>query len=317
MPPFSYEGPTAIAGGVSPQRRFRFLLVREDYKPFLQAAGGTKYRCLVRKPPGVPFLWRDLGSCRSEEAPHLYWNDGETRLAAWVGGRPCFGYDLERDEEILLTWEAFRLPHPEDLSDLRERIKHLQAIGFSLVDFALSAVKHGTTAEIKAVLDAGRDVDRASENLPMLHFAICEGSLEKVRFLVGEGAAVCGPYPASETGALYRPGGLSLGATPLHSAALIEDPSIAQFLLDKGADINATDLDGNTPLHVAIKARGGNLPLVECLLAAGSSLEIKNNRGETPLDLIPKRTNSASSKTVPTSRGLRIMEIAEKLSTPK
>lgn len=43
----------------------------------------------------------------------------------------------------------------------------------------------------------------------------------------------------------------SRGATPLHIAAMKGEVECAQLLVDYGADINAPDLLGNTPLHWA------------------------------------------------------------------
>ena len=57
--------------------------------------------------------------------------------------------------------------------------------------------------------------------------------------------------------------------------------NVAKLLLSAGADINATDSDGKSPLHVA--ARFGHVEFVQFLIDNGADLEIKNNEGETPL----------------------------------
>ncbi|MFS7970428.1 putative ankyrin repeat-containing domain-containing protein [Helianthus anomalus] len=60
--------------------------------------------------------------------------------------------------------------------------------------------------------------------------------------------------------------------------------------------INATDNDGRTPLHLAIS---GNLhsDLVELLMIAGSlDVNIRDNNGMAPLDLLKQRPGSASSE---------------------
>ena len=41
--------------------------------------------------------------------------------------------------------------------------------------------------------------------------------------------------------------------TPLHVAAEVGDEELIAFLLDKNADSNVADLDGNTPLDIAAK----------------------------------------------------------------
>ncbi len=39
------------------------------------------------------------------------------------------------------------------------------------------------------------------------------------------------------------------GTTPLHAAAHANQAVIAQLLIDAGADVNAKDMNGKTPLH--------------------------------------------------------------------
>ena len=41
--------------------------------------------------------------------------------------------------------------------------------------------------------------------------------------------------------------------TPLHSAAWYGHTAIAEMLLEKGADVNARDVNGKTPLQLAIQ----------------------------------------------------------------
>ncbi len=55
--------------------------------------------------------------------------------------------------------------------------------------------------------------------------------------------------------------------TPLHVAALEEKIHAAQTLLDLRADVNATDREGKTPLHIA--TRVGNEDLVKLLVGRG------------------------------------------------
>jgi cytohesin len=68
------------------------------------------------------------------------------------------------------------------------------------------------------------------------------------------------------------------GETPLNKAGLQE---VALMLIAKGADISPRDHQGNTLLHKA--ARNDWKNLVELLLAKGADVNAKNNEGKTPL----------------------------------
>ena len=73
----------------------------------------------------------------------------------------------------------------------------------------------------------------------------------------------------------------ALGDTPLHYAAHGNARETAEFLIAKGADIKATDNHGSTPLHEA--ARGNAREMAEWLVARGADIEARNNNGNTPL----------------------------------
>lgn len=45
---------------------------------------------------------------------------------------------------------------------------------------------------------------------------------------------------------------------------------VVKFLVEKGVDINATSLDGRTPLHFA--ASNGNFEVVEVLVTGGADI---------------------------------------------
>lgn len=60
------------------------------------------------------------------------------------------------------------------------------------------------------------------------------------------------------------------GQTPLHTAAALNFNVGAQLLLDYGANIEATDNDGMTPLLLALSYAG--ISLVRQLLSSGAQL---------------------------------------------
>jgi len=73
-----------------------------------------------------------------------------------------------------------------------------------------------------------------------------------------------------------------LGITLLSWAALFDQTEVIELLIKKGADVNAKNRDGATPLHAA--AFLGRTEAAELLIQKGADVNAKNNNGETPLD---------------------------------
>ena len=60
------------------------------------------------------------------------------------------------------------------------------------------------------------------------------------------------------------------------------DVAAAQVAINEGADVNASDIIDNTPLHRA--AAFGSVGLVQILLDAGANIAATNYASETPFD---------------------------------
>ncbi len=71
------------------------------------------------------------------------------------------------------------------------------------------------------------------------------------------------------------------GRTPLHSAAWYARKDVVAVLLAHGANINEADGSGQTPLHLA--ATFGGKPLSEFILAQGAQIDARDKAGNTPL----------------------------------
>nr|5AQ9_A Chain A, OFF7_DB08V4 [synthetic construct]5AQ9_C Chain C, OFF7_DB08V4 [synthetic construct] len=76
------------------------------------------------------------------------------------------------------------------------------------------------------------------------------------------------------------------GTTPLHLAAYSGHLEIVEVLLKHGADVDASDVFGYTPLHLA--AYWGHLEIVEVLLKNGADVNAMDSDGMTPLHLAAK-----------------------------
>lgn len=72
------------------------------------------------------------------------------------------------------------------------------------------------------------------------------------------------------------------GETALHAAACLDLPETLECLLDFGADIDAQDAAGMTPIHSAVEA--GAIKSMYALMKRGADPTIKNVFGDTPFD---------------------------------
>ena len=110
----------------------------------------------------------------------------------------------------------------------------------------------------------------------------------------------------------------SMGFTVLHIVAGEDRPEVQRFLLESGADPNAVNDEGVSPLHIAsypgfaamllkhgarvnLKAKNGDTPLhshasergsapvVRVILKGGGDRRLRNARGETPFDIAKSR----------------------------
>jgi ankyrin repeat protein len=69
------------------------------------------------------------------------------------------------------------------------------------------------------------------------------------------------------------------------AASMPDTYEIIKLLLDRGAQINATDNDGNTSLMVASEGGVVKTDIVKLLIARGAKLGLKNKAGQTALAL--------------------------------
>ena len=68
------------------------------------------------------------------------------------------------------------------------------------------------------------------------------------------------------------------GRTPLHTAEKVQ---VIQILIDNNADINAKDEKGATPLHIS--AQRLEIDYLKCLVANGAKINEKDSDNNTPL----------------------------------
>ncbi|MEU6110697.1 ankyrin repeat domain-containing protein [Streptomyces albidoflavus] len=81
------------------------------------------------------------------------------------------------------------------------------------------------------------------------------------------------------------------GWTPLHFAAQAQAPSAVEVLLAAGASVGAVDGQGNTPLWRAVFCSQGEGAVIRLLLEAGADLDQVNAHGVSPRALARRIAN--------------------------
>jgi ankyrin repeat protein len=105
----------------------------------------------------------------------------------------------------------------------------------------------------------------------LLHFDLRVGSVDTARWLLNHGADA----NAEDED----------GLTPLHTAAWAKSPEIVEMLLERHADIHAQNLNGEVALHFA--ACDSDTPfeinVLQLLLDHGANVNARDDEGSTPL----------------------------------
>lgn len=134
----------------------------------------------------------------------------------------------------------------------------------------------GDVDRLRAVLEEDSSLASAwsDDGFTPLHYASFFGNPEAARLLIERGAEL----EARSTNQEF-----ALNAAPLHSAVAARQRETIEVLLDAGADVNAVQHQGYTPLLEA--AQSGQSELVELLLEWGADPDARLEDGRTATDL--------------------------------
>src|SRR5262249_46046623 len=111
------------------------------------------------------------------------------------------------------------------------------------------------------------------EGTPLLLHAAQSLHLEIIGDILDRGADIASKDRFGET-ALHR-------VADLRRADIPKAAQMATFLIERGAPVDARNRDDVTPLHQAVRAR--NLAVAEVLLRSGANANAVDKRGSTPL----------------------------------
>lgn len=133
----------------------------------------------------------------------------------------------------------------------------------------ITAVQHNRIEVVAEMIRIAPWITTATESdgSTALHVAAREGRLELITLLTEKGRMSPDVKDSNDQ-------------RPLHVAAKQNRRDAISKLLDAKADINATDLAGNTPLHVA--GEWGTSETFDLLVSKGANASATNRRGQTP-----------------------------------
>lgn len=109
----------------------------------------------------------------------------------------------------------------------------------------------------------------------LLFDAIKDGDADRIISAINDGADINATYAGGNIYSGWN------GTTPLYHAARFKQAAILKLLLEKGADVNARNHDGERPLWRAI--RGANLENLQLLINSGADINARDDNGESVL----------------------------------
>jgi ankyrin repeat protein len=151
----------------------------------------------------------------------------------------------------------------------------------------IPAAQSGDVDIMRLLIENGANVNCVSPRIgetPLYH-AAASGNVAAVRLLVAKGA-----NPNAGLKNLTRVlGGATMDIgiskqTPLMWAAPTGSADLIRALIDAGANVNAQDIQGMSPLMLAVASENQDLAVVRVLLQSGANVNARSGRGETALD---------------------------------
>jgi uncharacterized protein len=180
-------------------------------------------------------------------------------------------------------------------------------LGFTVLE---GAAQGNDTATLRLVLAHGADV-KAKDGVgtTALMAAARNGNAETVKLLLANGSDV--NAVTVDSFEMVKNGPIALGLfTPLVSALPYGGFDTARLLVDAGANVNAADTRGMTPLMLAVSSDRPDPRIIRLLRSKGADLSAKSKRGETARDWANKFHNPEVLEALGISRSEAAVDIS-------
>lgn len=154
-----------------------------------------------------------------------------------------------------------------------------------------AAAQGNDSATVRLVLAHGADAKaKDATGTTALMWAAMNGNIETTKLLLEKGSDI--NAVTIESFERVKNGPLELGSfTPLISALPYGPPELVKLLIDAGANVNARDTRGMTPLMLAVSTDRPDPRITKLLLARGADASIRSKHGETAFDWAKKFRN--------------------------
>jgi ankyrin repeat protein len=222
---------------------------------------------------------------------HFIYNHGDAMLDSvkYLVSKGAAVNTIDNNQNTEIMTAAYR-PAPKTVEYLIELGVELNYYdGFESTAFTF-AVGNGDFLSARRLFDAGAEtnIDGEYGNIALRN-AVMDGKMDRVKFLVSLGMKMNQSI-----------GGKSQ-SFPILIATGNSHPDLVEYLISLKVDLEVTDMEGNTPLLLAINrlpkfTKATEIRTLKLLLTKGVKFSAKNKRGERAMDIAKRRRNEVFIK---------------------